>query len=103
MGTHYFGNGVFPVFTVAKVEEVLGRELSWCAQLLHSNLVAIGDEEVRREMETWKEQKVPSTLGSSGAKFLMLSWSPRFPVFEIDMGWGRPVAVYSGTADKFDG
>lgn len=103
IGPQLFRQRCFARIHVAKIEEVLGRELSWCAQLLHSNLVAFGDDAVRREIETWKEQKDPSTPGSSGVPFLMVSRSPRCPVYEIDMGWGRPVAVYSWTADKFDG
>lgn len=57
LGTHYFGKAVLPVFAVAKIEEVLRRELSWCAQLLQSNLVAFGDEAVRREMKHGRSRR----------------------------------------------
>ncbi|CAN0909646.1 Uncharacterized acetyltransferase At3g50280 [Linum grandiflorum] len=29
--------------------------------------------------------------------------SPRFPMYDNDFGWGRPLAVRSGKANKFDG
>jgi len=29
--------------------------------------------------------------------------SPRFPMYDNDFGWGKPLAVRSGGANKFDG
>jgi len=29
--------------------------------------------------------------------------SPRFPMYDNNFGWGRPLAVRSGRANKFDG
>lgn len=100
LSTHYFGNAIMTVYTVAKVEEVVGREVEWCAQQLHRNVSALGVEAVRREMETWKEQKDPR---ASDGPFLLVAWSRSFPIYGYDMGWGRPVAAFSGTAQKCDG
>ncbi|CAI0450376.1 unnamed protein product [Linum tenue] len=34
---------------------------------------------------------------------MALSSSPRFDVYGNDFGWGKPVAVRSGSGNKFDG
>jgi hypothetical protein len=34
---------------------------------------------------------------------VMMGSSPRFPMYDNDFGWGRPVGVRSGWANKFDG
>jgi hypothetical protein len=40
---------------------------------------------------------------SSGGVALMTGSSPRFDVFGNDFGWGKPVAVRSGSGNKIDG
>ncbi|XVF83894.1 hypothetical protein PTKIN_Ptkin16aG0530400 [Pterospermum kingtungense] len=34
---------------------------------------------------------------------MMMGSSSRFPMYDNDFGWGRPLAVRSGGANKFDG
>jgi len=42
--------------------------------------------------------------GSSlGGNMLAISSSPRFDVYGNDFGWGKPVAVRSGSGNKYNG
>jgi hypothetical protein len=34
---------------------------------------------------------------------IMMASSPRFDIYGCDLGWGKPLAVRGGRANKFDG
>ncbi|KAG5237484.1 acetyltransferase [Salix suchowensis] len=84
----YFGNAIQSIPTYAPAGDVLSRDLRWCAEQLNKNVVAHNDGMVRRNLDG-----ASMTMGSS----------PRFPMYDNDFGWGRPLAVRSGKANKFDG
>ncbi|GAV68525.1 Transferase domain-containing protein [Cephalotus follicularis] len=100
---YYFGNAIQSIPTVASVKEVLSRDLSWSADLLHKNVVAHGDETVRRGIADWVKEPRLFPLGNFDGASITMGSSPRFPMYDNDFGWGRPVAVRSGRANKFDG
>ncbi|XP_030450074.1 BAHD acyltransferase DCR [Syzygium oleosum] len=100
---YYFGNAIQSIPTVASAAELLSRDLGWCAGLLHRNVVAHGDATVRRGVEGWEREPRLFPLGNFDGASITMGSSPRFPMYENDFGWGRPLAVRSGRANKFDG
>ncbi|KAL1535429.1 hypothetical protein AAHA92_28207 [Salvia divinorum] len=99
----YFGNAIQSIPTQAAVGEVLERDLRWCAEQLNRNVVAHDDDTVRKYVETWERDPRCFPLGNFDGAMITMGSSPRFPMYENDFGWGLPVAVRSGRANKFDG
>ncbi|KAG2685990.1 hypothetical protein I3843_10G146600 [Carya illinoinensis] len=99
----YFGNTIQSIPTVATAGELLSRDLRWCADLLHQNVVAHDDATVRRGIANWEREPSVFPLGNFDGASMTMGSSPRFPMYDNDFGWGRPLAVRSGAANKFDG
>ncbi|CAF2149971.1 unnamed protein product [Brassica napus] len=49
------------------------------------------------------EQSEAVPLGNADGDSITMGSSPRFPMYDNDFGWGKPLAVRSGGANKFDG
>lgn len=103
MDSHYFGNAIQSIPTVATAGELLSRDMRWCADLLHRNVVAHDDTVVRRGVADWEKDPRLFPLGNFDGASMTMGSSPRFPMYNNDFGWGRPLAVRSGAANKFDG
>ncbi|XP_057788924.1 uncharacterized acetyltransferase At3g50280-like [Salvia miltiorrhiza] len=99
----YFGNAIQSIPTQVAAGEVLGRDLRWCAEQLNRNVVAHDGDTVRRYVESWERDPRCFPLGNFDGAMITMGSSPRFPMYDNDFGWGRPVAVRSGRANKFDG
>lgn len=99
----YFGNAIQSIPTVASVGELLSRDLNWSGDLLHQNVVAHDDATVRRGVKDWESNPRLFPLGNPDGASITMGSSPRFPMYDNDFGWGRPMAVRSGRANKFDG
>ncbi|KAH0457339.1 hypothetical protein IEQ34_012654 [Dendrobium chrysotoxum] len=100
----YFGNAIQSIPTTAAVGEVAAGELSLIAGMLRRNVAAHGDEKIRKVVAEWETEPRCFPLGNPGGAGLTMGSSPRFPMYERnDFGWGEPVAVRSGKANKFDG
>ncbi|KAJ1411301.1 Transferase [Sesbania bispinosa] len=104
MDPFYFGNAIQSIPTVATAADIVSRDLRFCAELLHQNVVAHDDATVRRGIQDW-EEKAPRLfpLGNFDGAMITMGSSPRFPMYDNDFGWGRPLAIRSGKANKFDG
>ncbi|KAK6943534.1 hypothetical protein RJ641_024636 [Dillenia turbinata] len=103
MEKYYFGNAIQSIPTVASVGDVISQDLRWCADLLHKNVVSHDDGTVRRGVEDWERNPRLFPLGNFDGAMITMGSSPRFPMYENDFGWGKPLAVRSGRANKFDG
>ncbi|XP_073143421.1 BAHD acyltransferase DCR [Henckelia pumila] len=99
----YFGNAIQSIPTVATAGELLANDLSWGADQLHDNVVAHDDATVRRGVKEWESNPRLFPLGNFDGAMITMGSSPRFPMYDNDFGWGRPLAVRSGKANKFDG
>ncbi|KAK9077922.1 hypothetical protein SSX86_001979 [Deinandra increscens subsp. villosa] len=101
--TLYFGNAIQSIPTYATAGEVLSHDLRWCAEQLNKNVLSHDDKMVRRFVHNWEQDPRCFPLGNFDGAMLTMGSSPRFPMFDNDFGWGKPVAVRSGRANKFDG
>ncbi|XP_052173331.1 uncharacterized acetyltransferase At3g50280 [Diospyros lotus] len=99
----YFGNAIQSIPTVASIGELLSRDLHWGADRLHQNVVAHDAATVRRGVQDWESNPRLFPLGNFDGASITMGSSPRFPMYDNDFGWGRPLAVRSGKANKFDG
>ncbi|KAL8470339.1 hypothetical protein ACS0TY_032986 [Phlomoides rotata] len=99
----YFGNAIQSIPTYATAGDVVGKDLRWCAEQLNINVVGHSCGTVRKYVEDWERDPRCFPLGNFDGAMITIGSSPRFPMYENDFGWGRPVAVRSGKANKFDG
>ncbi|XP_059289566.1 BAHD acyltransferase DCR-like [Lycium ferocissimum] len=99
----YFGNAIQSIPTYASAGDVLSHDLLWCAEQLNKNVKAHGNAMVRKYVEDWESDPRCFPLGNFDGAMLTMGSSPRFPMYDNDFGWGRPIVVRSGRANKFDG
>ncbi|XWS74845.1 hypothetical protein CRYUN_Cryun01aG0032900 [Craigia yunnanensis] len=99
----YFGNAIQSIPTYAAAGDVTSRDLRWCAEQLNESVKAHNDETVRRFIHNWEKDPRCFPLGNLDGASMTMGSSPRFPMYNNDFGWGRPLAVRSGGANKFDG
>ncbi|KAL2317152.1 hypothetical protein Fmac_031028 [Flemingia macrophylla] len=101
--SYYFGNAIQSVPTYASAGDVVSRDLGWCAEQLNKNVKAHDDATVRRFVDDWERKPWCFPLGNPDGASITMGSSPRFPMYDNNFGWGRPLAVRSGRANKFDG
>ncbi|KAF7131757.1 hypothetical protein RHSIM_Rhsim09G0112300 [Rhododendron simsii] len=77
----YFGNKVYPSAIASTAGELLEKGVGWAALEMNKAIA----------------------LQTSDQNGLVTSSSPRFNIYGNDFGWGKPVAVRSGSANKIDG
>ncbi|MCD7452870.1 hypothetical protein HAX54_018425 [Datura stramonium] len=99
----YFGNAIQSIPIYVSAGDVLSHDLHWCAEQLNKNVKAHDDVMVRKFIEDWERDPRCFPLGNFDGAMLTMGSSPWFPMYDNDFGWGRPVAVRSGRANKFDG
>ncbi|XP_059066230.1 BAHD acyltransferase DCR [Cryptomeria japonica] len=97
----YFGNAIQMVGTSIKAGELLGRGMGHAADLLHCIISGHQDANIRAQLGKAPtliemDKFIPKNCVSVGS-------SARFPMYENDFGWGRPIGVRSGWVNKFDG
>ncbi|XP_057420782.1 protein ENHANCED PSEUDOMONAS SUSCEPTIBILITY 1-like [Lotus japonicus] len=98
----YFGNAlVVGGVTMKAGELVVEGGLGKVAMEMNKMVCLQSDETVKKEYETWVKKPLlisPTMLSVSHS--LATSSSPRFDVYGNDFGWGKPVTVRSGRANK---
>ncbi|XP_044461287.1 uncharacterized acetyltransferase At3g50280-like [Mangifera indica] len=99
----YFGNAIQGISTYASAGDILSNDLRWCAGQLNKNVKAHDDKTVRRFVSDWESNPRVFPPGNLEGASMIIGSSPRFPMYDNDFGWGRPLAVRSGCANKFDG
>ncbi|GMI87229.1 hypothetical protein like AT2G39980 [Hibiscus trionum] len=99
----YFGNAIQSIPTYSSAGDVTSRSIRWCAEQLNESVKAHDDETVRRFIRNWEKDPRCFPLGNFDGASMTMGSSPRFPMYDNDFGWGRPLAVRSGGANKFDG
>ncbi|KAK8508370.1 hypothetical protein V6N13_055823 [Hibiscus sabdariffa] len=99
----YFGNAIQSIPTYASAGDITSRSTRWCAEQLNESVKAHDDGTVRRFVRSWEKDPRCFPLGNFDGASMTMGSSPRFPMYDNDFGWGRPLAVRSGGANKFDG
>ncbi|KAI6672135.1 hypothetical protein NL676_007020 [Syzygium grande] len=99
----YFGNVLWIAFGEKRAREVAEKPLSWVAEAVHEFVERAATREHFLDLIDWVEEHRPAPgatriyrkLGSEeeeeGSTAFVMSSGQRFPVTEIDFGWGKPV------------
>jgi BAHD acyltransferase len=99
----YFGNLIQAVFTGVPAGMLLGGPPELAAGLLQK---AIGEHDaaaVTRRLEEYEAAPKLFHYSDAGPNCVAVGSSPRFKVYDVDFGFGRPERVRSGGNNKFDG
>ncbi|KAK4729219.1 hypothetical protein R3W88_022207 [Solanum pinnatisectum] len=101
----YFGNAIHGKQVKTSVGELLENGLGWGAMQINKMVVSQNSEEVEKIYKGWIENPVIFKKGSlyEGNNRLLISSSPRYNIYGNDFGWGKPIGVRSGIANKSDG
>nr|XP_009777112.1 PREDICTED: uncharacterized acetyltransferase At3g50280-like [Nicotiana sylvestris] len=100
----YWGNAAY--FKPVKITagELLEKGLGWAALQINKIVASQNNDVVVKLYKEWVEKPVLFTKSSLFvANRLTISSSPKFSIYSTDFGWGKPVAVRSGMANKGDG
>lgn len=94
----YFGNVLSIPFGGEKVEDLVEKSLNWVADEVHDFLKCAVTKEHFLGLIDWVEvhKPVPALAkiycsGSEEGPAFVVSSGQRFPVSEVDFGWGLPV------------
>ncbi|KAL1370813.1 hypothetical protein HN51_001005 [Arachis hypogaea] len=97
----YFGNAAIFDSVRMRARELLEGGIGKCALEMNKMIASYTDEKVRSHFESWLRNPTLFTLERvANSNSLTTSSSPRFDVYGNDFGWGKPVAVRSGVANK---
>ncbi|CAN6191115.1 unnamed protein product [Urochloa humidicola] len=104
----YFGNSVYTVSMEAVAAlELVPRGHGWAAAAVGRAVAAHTDEIIRARVAAWTAEPalapVPAAAAALHRNGVVIVGSPRFDVYGCDFGWGKPLAVRSGRAAKYDG
>ena len=69
---------------------------------LHKNVVAHNNETVHHGVKDWEREPRLFPLGNFDSAMITTGSLSRFPMYDNDFGWGKPLAIRSGRANKFD-
>jgi hypothetical protein len=104
----YVGNALSLSKAEATAGEIEEKGLGWTAWQLNRAVASFDEAGTRESLERWVREPEFTYMsklqsGGGGGVALITGSSPRFDVLGNDFGWGRPVSVRSGGANKFDG
>ncbi|KAE8697124.1 GPR107 protein [Hibiscus syriacus] len=98
---NYFGNAIMGTFLTMKPKELIEQGIGNPAWRMNRTISAVTGESLKKFLESWPAR--PNFVYMSHVDALITIISPRFVMYGNDFGWGKPVAVRSGSSNKVDG
>ncbi|PKA59196.1 BAHD acyltransferase DCR [Apostasia shenzhenica] len=99
----YFGNLIQAVFTATAAGALLSAPPDFSAGLLQKAIDAYDAAAITKRLEEYEAAPKMFYYTDAGINCVAVGSSPRFRVYEVDFGFGRPERVRSGKNNKFDG
>ncbi|XP_071721858.1 uncharacterized acetyltransferase At3g50280-like [Rutidosis leptorrhynchoides] len=97
---HYFGNAIQVGALTLKAKQLIDNELGFVAWKMNRMVAEHTEDEMKDYFKRWVENPKLPTLSDAATNALITSSSPRFDVYGNDFGWGKPIAIRSGEANK---
>lgn len=98
----YFGVAIQTASVTLSAKQLAEHGLGETAWKMNRMIDAYTEEKLREISESWSRSPKLITLSAVMGNVLLISSSPRFNVYGPDFGWGKPIAVRSGPANKTD-
>lgn len=99
----YFGNLIQAIFTVTAAGLILAHPVEFGAGLIRTAIESHNAEAINKRNEEWESNPIIFQYKDAGVNCVAVGSSPRFKVYDVDFGWGRPESVRSGLNNRFDG
>lgn len=89
----YFGNVIVNGMVITKAKELLGESLGATAQRIHDMIELCNEEALWAQIHYLELRDNYWGVFKMDSEGLLVASSPRFPIYEVDFGWGPPTAV----------
>lgn len=103
MPESYFGNLIQAIFTVTAAGLLSGNPLEFGASLIQKAIESHNAKAIEERNKEWESAPKIFQFKDAGVNCVAVGSSPRFKVYEVDFGWGKPESVRSGCNNRFDG
>ncbi|GLJ20278.1 hypothetical protein SUGI_0368250 [Cryptomeria japonica] len=96
MPANYFGNVLSTTFVAANAGAIKEERHSWAANLVHDAIYRAANEEYFQSLVDFVEMSnpsivVPKDFVKGDETIFVVSSGLRFPLYEIDHAWGKPI------------
>ncbi|CAG7895952.1 hypothetical protein BRARA_B03703 [Brassica rapa] len=103
MPEEYFGNMIQAIFTGTAAGLLAAHGPEFGAAVVQKAIVAHDARVVDARNEEWEKAPKIFQFKDAGVNCVAVGSSPRFKVYEVDFGWGKPETVRSGSNNRFNG
>ncbi|XP_022774099.1 BAHD acyltransferase DCR-like [Durio zibethinus] len=103
MPESYFGNLIQAIFTVTAAGLLLANPPEFGASMVQKVIEAHNAEAIDERNKEWEAAPKIFQFKDAGVNCVAVGSSPRFKVYDVDFGWGKPEGVRSGSNNRFDG
>ncbi|XP_027103731.1 BAHD acyltransferase DCR-like [Coffea arabica] len=103
MPESYFGNLIQAIFTGTAAGLLLANPPEFGAALIQKAIENHNSEAIDARNKEWESNPKLFEFKDAGANCVAVGSSPRFKVYDVDFGFGRPETVRSGCNNRFDG
>uniref|UniRef100_A0A2P2JHS2 Uncharacterized protein MANES_06G151000 n=2 Tax=Rhizophora mucronata TaxID=61149 RepID=A0A2P2JHS2_RHIMU len=103
MPESYFGNLIQAIFTVTAAGLLIMNPPQHGASMIQKAIDMHDAKAIDARNKEWEAAPKIFQYQDAGVNCVAVGSSPRFQVYEVDFGWGKPEAVRSGLNNRFDG
>lgn len=103
MPESYFGNLIQAIFTGTAAGLLLMNPAEFGAGVIQKAIVSHNAAAIDQRNKEWESAPKIFEFKDAGMNCVAVGSSPRFKVYEVDFGWGKPESVRSGCNNRFDG
>ena len=103
MPESYFGNLIQAVFTVTAAGLLSANPPEFGASAIQKAIENHNAKAIDERNKQWESEPKIFQFKDAGVNCVAVGSSPRFKVYDVDFGWGKPESVRSGSNNRFDG
>lgn len=103
MPESYFGNLIQAIFTVTAAGLLLANPPEFGATMIQKAIEMHDAKAIEKRNTEWESNPIIFQYKDAGVNCVAVGSSPRFKVYEVDFGFGKPESVRSGSNNRFDG
>ncbi|CAN1158726.1 BAHD acyltransferase DCR [Linum perenne] len=103
MPDSYFGNLIQAIFTVLPVGVLCSNPPGFGASMIQGVIEKHDAKAIEGRNAEWEAAPKIFQFKDAGVNCVAVGSSPRFKVYDVDFGFGKPESVRSGLNNRFDG
>nr|AND01141.1 putative defective in cuticular ridge 1 [Linum usitatissimum] len=103
MADSYFGNLIQAIFTVLPAGMLISNPPGFGASMIQGVIEKHDAKAIEGRNSEWEAAPKIFQFKDAGVNCVAVGSSPRFKVYDVDFGFGKPESVRSGLNNRFDG